>query len=285
MEQQQVMRDAIAELTRQGATVVDPADIPSIVDWDPARNFLDWPVCSGADNAKGNDANCSTTYKYGMKRDFSRWLALLGDAAPLKSLTELRAWNEAHRTAGTLKYGQSNLDNADEIDLVTDRARYEADRVRLWTTYNLDLRRFGNLAAGLLWRYDSPQTFTYTATVARSAISKALNPGYHNAPTTVSLAFGPRGLGQYNPTSLFDTSVQYSYPIARVTPWIKFDVRNVFNKTTLIAYNTSITAAGTDLDSFGYQTAFTNNATFGRPTATTNYVIPRQYLLYAGVRF
>jgi amidase len=128
MEQQDVMRGAIAELARQGATVVDPANIPSILDWDPARNFLDWPVCSGPDNAKGKDANCSTTYKYGMKRDFSRWLALLGAAAPLKSLTELRAWNEAHRAAGTVKYGQSNLDNADEVDLVADRARYEADR-------------------------------------------------------------------------------------------------------------------------------------------------------------
>jgi amidase len=128
MEQKQVMADAIAEVKAQGATVVDPADIPSIVDWDPARNFLDWPVCSGPDNAKGKDANCTTTYKYGMKRDFSRWLALLGDAAPLKSLTELRAWNDAHRSAGTLKYGQSNLDNADETDLTTDRARYEADR-------------------------------------------------------------------------------------------------------------------------------------------------------------
>jgi amidase len=128
VEQKKVMADAIAELKAQGATVVDPADIPSIVDWDPARNFLDWPVCSGPDNAKGNDGNCTTTYKYGMKRDFSRWLALLGDAAPLKSLTELRAWNEAHRSAGTIKYGQSNLDNADEIDLGSDRARYEADR-------------------------------------------------------------------------------------------------------------------------------------------------------------
>jgi amidase len=128
LEQQQVMRNAIAELTRQGAVVVDPANIPSIVDWDPARNFLDWPVCSGPDNAKGKDANCSTTYKYGMKRDFGTWLMRLGDAAPLKSLTELRAWNEAHKTAGTVKYGQSNLDNADEIDLVADRARYQADR-------------------------------------------------------------------------------------------------------------------------------------------------------------
>ena len=128
VEQQTVMRDAIAELARQGATIVDPANIPSILDWDPARNFLDWPVCSGPDNAKGKDETCSTTYKYGMKRDFNRWIALLGDAAPLKSLAELRAWNEAHTAAGTVKYGQSNLDNADEIDLVADRARYEADR-------------------------------------------------------------------------------------------------------------------------------------------------------------
>jgi amidase len=127
-EQQRAMREAMAELTRHGAVVVDPADIPSVVEWDPARNFLDWPVCSGPDNAKGNDANCTTTYKYGMKRDFSTWLARLGDAAPVKSLTELRAWNEGHKAAGTLKYGQSNLDNADEIDLVADRARYEADR-------------------------------------------------------------------------------------------------------------------------------------------------------------
>jgi amidase len=128
MEQKKVMEEAIAEIKKLGATVVDPANIPSIVDWDPARNFLDWPVCSGADNAKGKDANCSTTYKYGMKRDFSTWLSRLGDAAPVKSLTELRAWNDAHRAAGTLKYGQSNLDNADEIDLVADRARYQSDR-------------------------------------------------------------------------------------------------------------------------------------------------------------
>jgi amidase len=127
-EQKQVMQDAIAQMKRLGATIVDPANIPSIVDWDPARNFLDWPVCSGPDNAKSKDANCSTTYKYGMKRDFGKWLSLLGEAAPVKSLTELRAWNETHRALGTVKYGQSNLDNADEIDLVADRARYEADR-------------------------------------------------------------------------------------------------------------------------------------------------------------
>jgi amidase len=122
------MEEALTILRQQGAEIVDPADIPSVVDADPARNFLDWNVCSGPDNAKGKDAECSTTYKYGMKRDFSRWLALLGDAAPVRSLAALRAWNEAHASAGTLKYGQSNLDNADEVDLVADRERYEADR-------------------------------------------------------------------------------------------------------------------------------------------------------------
>ncbi len=127
-DQRTAMNDAIAVLRRQGAAIVDPVDIPSVVDADPARNFLNWNVCSGPDGAKGKDAGCSVTYKYGMKRDFTRWLALVGDAAPVKSLSELVAWNEAHKNAGTIKYGQSNLQNAGEMDLVEDRARYEADR-------------------------------------------------------------------------------------------------------------------------------------------------------------
>jgi amidase len=141
MEQRSAMSDAIALLKREGATLVDPADIPSVVDRDRARNFIDWTVCSGPDNAKGNDADCSTTYKYGMKRDFTRWLELLGNAAPVKSLAALRAWNQTHVSAGAVKYGQSNLDNADEMDLVADRSRYEADRRKdllLTATHGID---------------------------------------------------------------------------------------------------------------------------------------------------
>ena len=81
------------------------------------------------------------TFKYGMKRDFNNWLASLGPSAPVKSLTELRDWNIAHGTAGALKYGQSNLDISDEMDLENDRARYEADRakdIRLSATHGID---------------------------------------------------------------------------------------------------------------------------------------------------
>ena len=65
-----------------------------------------------------------------MKRDFNKWLASLGPAAPVKTLTELRQWNIAHQKAGAIKYGQSQLDVSDEMDVERDRARYEADRAR-----------------------------------------------------------------------------------------------------------------------------------------------------------
>jgi amidase len=128
--QRTVMDEAIATLRAQGAEIVDPADIPSVTTQDASRNLLLWNVCTGPDGARGKDANCSIVFKYGMKRDFNAWLTSLGAAAPVKTLTELRAWNTAHEKAGTLKYGQAQLDISDEMDLARDRARYEADRAR-----------------------------------------------------------------------------------------------------------------------------------------------------------
>ena len=129
-EQKKLMDDAIAVLKEQGAVVVDPADIPSIVSKDPEKNYLLWGICGGATEYKGKDDKCSTVFKYGMKRDFNAWLASLGDKAPVKSLRELRWWNYTHQKLGTLKYGQTLLDTSDEMDLDADRARYEADRAR-----------------------------------------------------------------------------------------------------------------------------------------------------------
>ncbi len=136
-----VMADAVAVLQRQGAVIVDPANVPSVVDPDPRQNFLSWGVCSGASEGSGRDAGCSVVLKYGMKRDFNLWLASLGPRAPVKTLTELRDWNTAHKAAGALKYGQSNLDVSDEMDVVRDRARYEADRAKdlaLTATHGID---------------------------------------------------------------------------------------------------------------------------------------------------
>lgn len=129
-ERAKAMDEVIDVLKREGATIIDPANVPSTIDPDPQHNVDRWNICSGSGNSKGNDANCSVVLKYGMKRDFNKWLATLEPSAPVKSLTELRQWNTKHERAGAIKYGQSNLDISDEMDVEKDRERYEADRAK-----------------------------------------------------------------------------------------------------------------------------------------------------------
>ena len=89
-----------------------------------------------------------------MKRDFNTWLTSLGPAAPLKTLTELREWNTAHEKMGAIKYGQSQLDASDKIDLEKDRAKYEEDRardIRLGGTTGIDAALKANNLDALLF--------------------------------------------------------------------------------------------------------------------------------------
>ncbi len=140
-DQKKAMSEAIEILKREGAVIVDPADIPSVVDPAAGNNLLTWNTCSGSGNAKGKDAGCSVVFKYGMKRDFNLWLRSLGPSAPVKTLTELREWNLAHAKGGAIRYGQSNLDVSDEMDVEADKVRYEKDRawdIRLAGEHGID---------------------------------------------------------------------------------------------------------------------------------------------------
>ena len=126
-EQAKVMAEAIDILRAQGATIVDPTDIPSVTANDRNANFNQWDYCAGAHQGRGNDEGCTVNFKYGMKRDFNAWLTSLGPTAPVKTLAELRQWNLAHAKAGAARYGQSRFDISDEMDVERDRARFEAD--------------------------------------------------------------------------------------------------------------------------------------------------------------
>ena len=137
--QTKVMEEAIAALKAAGATVVD-VDIPSMLEKDPKENLL--------------TAGASSVLNYGMKRDFNKWLVSLGPAAPVKSLTELREWNTAHERLGAIKYGQSQLDASDKIDLEKDRAKYEEDRardIRVYGTNGIDAAVEANNLDALLF--------------------------------------------------------------------------------------------------------------------------------------
>ena len=140
-QQAKLMAEAIAILKQQGATIVDPADVPSLVDKDPNNNFLRWDFCAGGEQSRGTDATCSVNFKYGMKRDYNIWLKSLGPSAPVKTLKEHREWNMAHTRAGAIRFGQSRFDISDEMDLEADRARNAADGAkdaRLSRTQGID---------------------------------------------------------------------------------------------------------------------------------------------------
>lgn len=183
-EQARLMAEAIEALRGAGAEVIDPADIPSVIDPDPASNLLRWGICT---TRQGSPDRCSIVFQYGMKRDFNAWLASLGPMAPVATLAELRRFNQQHAaTRGTLKYGQSLLDVSDEIDLVADRARYEADRAK-------DLRLSG--AQGI------------DAVLARHGLDALLFPGASGASLGARAGY---------PTVLVPFGV---VPVNPVPPW------------------------------------------------------------------
>ena len=153
----------------------------------------------------------------------------------------------------------------------------------------------------VIYRYDSPQVHNYSAAAAWSASQRAGAAGYSTPPTdspSQTVFFGDRGIGEYEASSLFDLSLTYAIPLfGRVEPWVKVDVRNLLNDETQTTWNTAVTANTTGaaavaacggpcpFDSDGLPTTYRRNVTFGRPTGVGSFVTPREYLVYAGIRF
>lgn len=123
------LNEAISVMRNEGAIIVDPADIPSVVDGTPANNLLLFGTCVGT-RAADATANCSTVLKFGFKRDFNAYLASLGPGAPIRTLTQLRNYNTANIPRNAIRYRQDLLDSSDDVDLTADRARYLADRAK-----------------------------------------------------------------------------------------------------------------------------------------------------------
>jgi amidase len=122
------MEAAIAALKAAGAEIVDPADLPSMIAPDAASNLSSHPICEAPFTGNASDDLCSQVLRYTMKRDFNLWLTSLGPTAPVKTFSELRAWNVANQARSSMRYGQGRLDFADSVDLDRDRARYARDR-------------------------------------------------------------------------------------------------------------------------------------------------------------
>jgi amidase len=202
------MADAVEVLRRQGAVLVDPADIPSTTDSTEANNLVRWlRVCTGPKSA--GDQTCSTVFKYGFKRDFNEWLGTLGASAPVRSLTELRAFNNANGTRNAIKYGQNLLDNSDEMDLVADKPRYDADRARdlylsrtrgidaVMERHDLDALLFpGASAAGIAARAGYPSIIVPFGVIPYTASEPSFPEGFVPNAQPYGVSFAGRACSE-----------------------------------------------------------------------------------------
>lgn len=117
--QTQRMLDAIAALRAEGATVVDPYEIPNQAAISAFGICVSFPAPS----------NCSTVLMYGQKHDLNNYLATRPNA-PVHTLADIIAFNNAH-AAVALKYGQAIFLAANQLDTSpgsADTQRYLADR-------------------------------------------------------------------------------------------------------------------------------------------------------------
>jgi hypothetical protein len=167
---------------------------------------------------------------------------------------------------------------------------FQEDKIRLWTNYSLDLGRAGGLDLGVVYRYDSPLTFSYSRTnFALSQQQRDAGASYFSLPAGQTLFFGERGAGEYEEIHALDVAVSYAIPVWKtLEPWIKFSVTNATNEDGLVTFNNQInpvTSAGAPRDAQGLPTTFTLGPNFGKGTAVANFQVPREYFLSVGVRF
>src|SRR6267142_4601670 len=96
---------AIAVLKAQGATIVDPVEIPHLKDYGDQEY---------------------TVLLYEFKADLNAYLAGLGAASPMKTLADLIAYNDAHKDTELTYFGQEIFMQAQEKGPLTDDAYVEA---------------------------------------------------------------------------------------------------------------------------------------------------------------
>lgn len=165
---------------------------------------------------------------------------------------------------------------------------YQAHKLRLWTIYNQDLRRFGSMDLSVLYRYDSATTYSLTqAGVGRTAVQSAATAAYATRPASQTIYFDERGSEEFNGFGLVDLGISYQIPVFKsLRPWLKFDVFNVLNDDTLRIFNTTVLRnTSGPLDSLGLPTTYTKGPAFGTATSAGNYVRPRTWQVALGFRF
>jgi outer membrane receptor protein involved in Fe transport len=167
---------------------------------------------------------------------------------------------------------------------------FQADKVRLWTTYDLRFGRAGHATLGLLYRFDSPYRRSRIAGNQPFSARQEAGRRLYQAPPARSghsIFFGPRGAEEFDAEHNVDLALNYDVPVFKtLRPWFKLDVRNVLNKKAQIGGSTSVTPdPASALDEFGLRTGYLPTANFRKPSNSDDYQFPREFRVSVGFRF
>ncbi|MCB1034504.1 MAG: TonB-dependent receptor [Acidobacteria bacterium] len=167
---------------------------------------------------------------------------------------------------------------------------YQQHKLRLWTAYNFDFGRAGNLNTGLIYSFDSGRAYdeadeNFRATAGQRAVAR--NLGYQNFPGTRTLFFC-RGCRNFEDTSVFDLAVTYSFPVWKLEPWVKLELRNIFDSVSVIDGQTSVRSIASSADPndpLQLPTAF-DEGNLGEPTdPVADFNTPQEFRISVGIRF
>jgi Carboxypeptidase regulatory-like domain/TonB dependent receptor len=176
---------------------------------------------------------------------------------------------------------------------------FQRHKARVWSTYLVDMGRFGSLDVSALYRFNSALTYSLRANGERLSdfqIARAEALGYANEPNggTQTIYFGERGTESFKGWGVADVNLGYNVPVFRsLRPYVKFELLNAFNNQKLVTFDTTIAANWNGpLDALGVPTTFTRGPRFGQasrnadfPSWRTGLSGGRAFLVRLGLRF
>ena len=153
---------------------------------------------------------------------------------------------------------------------------FQRHKVRIWSTYILDIGRAGALDLGGIWRYNSGRAYSISADFGTTAIQEGIlaDLGYVDGPSSRTIYFsGGRGSETWDGYGLLDLAVNYRIPVwDSLSPRIKFELFNVFNNDKQIGGNTSVSAdPDSPVDELGIPTGFIEGSNFGEATSVNPF--------------
>lgn len=197
-----LMEHSIDVMKKQGATIVDPADVPTLGKFDDSELLI---------------------FMYELKADLNAYLARLGPSAPVNSLKQIIEFNERNRSKEMPYFGQDLFIKAESKGPLTEKAYLDAlaKNHQLARTEGIDIvmdkNRLDALIAptgGPAWLTDLPNG-DHSAGGSSNAAAVA---GYPNINVTSGFIYGlPVGISFFGRAWSEPTLIKLAYSFEQAT--------------------------------------------------------------------